>query len=112
MELAKENLSVPMVVFAKGAHASLDVLSSIGYDVVSLDWTIDPTEARAATKGRVTLQGNADPCILYAPHDVIRSHVSDMVAKFGTRKYIANLGHGMHPGTKEKSCMASFHKKG
>ncbi|KAJ3081692.1 Uroporphyrinogen decarboxylase in heme biosynthesis [Quaeritorhiza haematococci] len=89
---------VPLVVFAKGAHASLDVLSSIGYDVVSLDWTIDPTEARQATKNRVTLQGNADPSLLYASPETIEKEVREMLQRFGTRRqYIANLGHGMYP---------------
>ena len=35
-----------MVVFAKGAFHSLSKLSYAGYDVVGLDWTIDPHIAR------------------------------------------------------------------
>ncbi|KAK3727874.1 hypothetical protein QZH41_010602 [Actinostola sp. cb2023] len=38
--------AVPMVVFAKGAHHAVKDLSQIGYDVVSLDWTMSPTDAR------------------------------------------------------------------
>lgn len=36
----------PQIVFAKGAHYALPQLSSSGYDVVGLDWTIRPQEAR------------------------------------------------------------------
>ena len=36
----------PQIVFAKGAHYALPHLSSSGYDVVGLDWTIRPQEAR------------------------------------------------------------------
>ena len=46
-----------MTVFAKGAHYALEVLSQTPYDVVGLDWTMDPQEAIVRTGGRVTLQG-------------------------------------------------------
>jgi uroporphyrinogen decarboxylase len=52
---------VPMVVFAKGAWYALDDLCDSGYQVVGLDWLQDPAEAVAVAKGRVVLQGNADP---------------------------------------------------
>ena len=55
-------------MFAKGAHFAVSSLSVIGYDVVGLDWTMDPEKARKETEGKgVTLQGNFDPCALYAP---------------------------------------------
>jgi len=34
------------VIFAKDAHYALEELSTSGYDVVSLDWTIAPEHAR------------------------------------------------------------------
>ena len=34
------------IVFAKGAHYALPQLANIGYDVVGIDWTIDPAVAR------------------------------------------------------------------
>jgi uroporphyrinogen decarboxylase len=90
---------VPMVVFAKDAHYALEALgkSREFYDVVSLDWTIDPKKARQAVAPDVTLQGNLDSCALYGDADYIDGLVSDMVAQFGTKNYIANLGHGMYP---------------
>lgn len=54
-------------IFAKGAHYALEELSTSGYDVVGLDWTADPQLARQRVGGKVTLQGNLDPCALYAP---------------------------------------------
>ena len=33
-------------IFAKGAHYAIKDLSQIGYDVVSLDWTVSPKDAR------------------------------------------------------------------
>ncbi|KAJ3416841.1 hypothetical protein HDV05_008426 [Chytridiales sp. JEL 0842] len=92
------NYDVPLVVFARGAHYALKDLAELEYAVISLDWTITPQQAREQTGGKVTLQGNADPSLLYADPAEIRSVVKKMLDGFGTEKrYIANLGHGMYP---------------
>eukprot|EP00041_Stephanoeca_diplocostata_P024790 m.636924 g.636924 ORF g.636924 m.636924 type:complete len:360 (+) comp22600_c0_seq7:61-1140(+) len=88
---------VPMVIFAKGAHYALEALAQTAYDVIQVDWTIDPAVARQRVGPHKTLQGNLDPCILYADDATIRSEVQKMLTGFGTQRYIANLGHGMHP---------------
>ena len=87
---------VPMVVFAKGAWYALDSLCGSGYDVVGLDWLQDPAEAVRIAKGRVVLQGNADPGVLYGSREAITAVVEEMVRGFGGGKqgWIANLGHG------------------
>ncbi|KAF9999485.1 Uroporphyrinogen decarboxylase in heme biosynthesis [Entomortierella chlamydospora] len=95
-ELGSE--AVPMTVFAKGSWYALDQLSDIGYDAVSLDWTHTPESAKAITKGRVTLQGNMDPNVLFGGDEAIIAAVEKMVRGFGsTERYIANLGHGILP---------------
>ena len=91
---------VPMVVFAKGAWYALDDLCESGYQVVGLDWLQDPAEAVRIAKGRVVLQGNADPGILYGGREAISTAVKEMVQGFGadkkeTKGWICNLGHGM-----------------
>ena len=90
---------VPMTVFAKGAWYALDELCESGYDVVGLDWLHDPAEAVKVARGRVTLQGNADPGILYGGREAITKEVQDMVRGFGGGKerWIVNLGHGVTP---------------
>ena len=92
----KELDQVPMVVFAKGAWYALDDLCDSGYKVVGLDWLHDPKEAMRIARGRVVLQGNADPGILYGGKEAITSAVEEMVAGFGGGRqgWIANLGHG------------------
>lgn len=100
---------VPLVVFAKDAHFALESLgSSPGtlYDVVSLDWTIDPRQARERVASGVTLQGNLDPCALYADAATIDAMTEKMLQAFGTRGYIANLGHGMYPDMNPDSVTA------
>jgi uroporphyrinogen decarboxylase len=44
-----------------------------------------------------TLQGNMDPCLLYAPHDKIVEETHRMLRAFGPSRHIANLGHGLYP---------------
>eukprot|EP01006_Ploeotia_vitrea_P025221 TRINITY_DN58075_c1_g1_i1.p2 TRINITY_DN58075_c1_g1~~TRINITY_DN58075_c1_g1_i1.p2 ORF type:complete len:405 (-),score=214.75 TRINITY_DN58075_c1_g1_i1:69-1226(-) len=88
---------VPMTVFPKGAHHSLEALADTEYDVISLDWTMDPQVARKRVNGRVALQGNLEPAALYADEQRLRHEVKQMLDGFGTRGYIANLGHGMLP---------------
>uniref|UniRef100_A0A9J8BCS2 Uroporphyrinogen decarboxylase n=1 Tax=Cyprinus carpio carpio TaxID=630221 RepID=A0A9J8BCS2_CYPCA len=89
--------NVPMIVFAKDGHYGLEDLSESGYEVVGLDWTIDPRSARIRTGGKVSLQGNMDPCALYATKERISEIVKRMLEGFGTKGYIANLGHGLYP---------------
>ncbi|KAK5074858.1 Uroporphyrinogen decarboxylase in heme biosynthesis [Lithohypha guttulata] len=91
---------VPMTVFAKGAWYALDQLCESGYEVVGLDWLHDPAQAVEIANGRVTLQGNADPGVLYGSNASITNVVEHMVQGFGggKQRWIVNLGHGITPG--------------
>ncbi|KAL9014146.1 MAG: hypothetical protein Q9173_001202 [Seirophora scorigena] len=91
--------AVPMVVFAKGAWYGLDDLCDSGYQVVGLDWLQDPAEAVRIARGRVILQGNADPGVLYGGKEAITTVVQEMVKGFGggQQGWIVNLGHGVTP---------------
>ncbi|XP_064471525.1 uroporphyrinogen decarboxylase-like [Ornithodoros turicata] len=96
--LARENLpDVPMALFPMGAHYALDQVRDIGFEVVGVDWCIPPKAAREVLGPNITLQGNLDPCALYATTPRIAVHVKNMLADFGTDRYIANLGHGLYP---------------
>ncbi|KAL4816124.1 Uroporphyrinogen decarboxylase [Aspergillus spinulosporus] len=90
---------VPMTVFAKGAWYALEDLCESGYNVVGLDWLHDPAEAFKIANGRVAIQGNADPGVLYGGREAITQAVETMVAGFkkGKQGWIANLGHGVTP---------------
>ncbi|KAF2349517.1 Uroporphyrinogen decarboxylase (URO-D) [Trinorchestia longiramus] len=88
---------VPMIVFPKGGHYALRSLSKTNYDVIGVDWTVDPALARQLVGPHKTLQGNLDPCALYGDKQSIEERVRRMVTAFGNRRYIANLGHGMYP---------------
>ncbi|KAL2834056.1 Uroporphyrinogen decarboxylase [Aspergillus pseudoustus] len=93
---------VPMTVFAKGAWYALEDLCESAYNVVGLDWLHDPAEAFRIANGRVTIQGNADPGVLYGGREAITEAVENMVQGFkkGKQGWIANLGHGITPFVK------------
>uniref|UniRef100_A0A2K5V2T0 Uroporphyrinogen decarboxylase n=1 Tax=Macaca fascicularis TaxID=9541 RepID=A0A2K5V2T0_MACFA len=85
------------IIFAKDGHFALEQLSQAGYEVVGLDWTVAPKKARECVGKTVTLQGNLDPCALYASEEEIGQLVKQMLDDFGPQRYIANLGHGLYP---------------
>jgi uroporphyrinogen decarboxylase len=87
---------VPVTVFAKDAHYALEKIAATSCHTIGLDWTIDPAQARRQTPGK-TLQGNADPCLLYAGEDKIIRETQAMLNAFGKQRYICNLGHGLYP---------------
>ena len=90
------NSLVPVIAFPKGAYFSAKKIAKINCSVVGLDWTVDPADARSLLPGK-SLQGNLDPCVLYADPSVIRSKTRKMLEQFGAKGYIANLGHGVYP---------------
>ncbi len=90
---------VPVVLFTKNAGAWLGAMAATGCDALGVDWTTDLADARAAVGDRVALQGNLDPCVLYAPVDAIRDHVASVLDSYGHGPgHVFNLGHGIHPG--------------
>ncbi|RKO96913.1 hypothetical protein CXG81DRAFT_12368 [Caulochytrium protostelioides] len=89
---------VPLCYFPKGAASALPWLRSSAYDCLQVDWTVTPQDARVLAGPEKTLQGNADPCVLYADEPAIRAVTQTMLEGFGpASRYIANLGHGMYP---------------
>jgi uroporphyrinogen decarboxylase len=93
-----EGRRVPVILFTKGGGAFLDEMANTGADALGVDWTTDLADARAATGGRVALQGNLDPSVLYAPPAAIRGQVARVLASYGHGDgHVFNLGHGIHP---------------
>jgi len=89
---------VPLVLFTKGGGQWLEAIADSGCDALGLDWTTDLSDARARVGDRVALQGNIDPCVLYASPDTIREQVAITLASFGSGNgHVFNLGHGIHP---------------
>jgi len=92
-----EGQTIPVTLFTKGGGQWLEAIAASGCNAVGLDWTIDIDEARKRVGNRVALQGNLDPCVLYADAETIRAQAHDIITRFGNHPgHVFNLGHGIH----------------
>ena len=87
----------PFTVFSKGAIASLPDISEIPCTTIGLDWNMDIRETRRLVGENKTLQGNLDPCLLYADAKTIQVEVNKLLDSFESPRHIVNLGHGVYP---------------
>ena len=88
---------IPVTLFTKGGGMWLEAIADSGCNAVGLDWTVDIDTARERIGERVALQGNLDPCVLYADPDTIRERARDIIQRFGNHPgHVFNLGHGIH----------------
>ena len=88
---------VPVTVFAKGAFFARKEMGALNCATIGLDWNMEIKESRALIGPNKTLQGNMDPCLLYADFKTIKKETENMLKLFGPHKHIANLGHGVYP---------------
>nr|WP_230940129.1 uroporphyrinogen decarboxylase [Burkholderia pseudomultivorans] len=87
---------VPVITFTKGGGLWLEEIASTGVDAVGLDWTVNVGAARERVAGRVALQGNLDPTILFAPPAVVREQARAVLDSYGNHPgHVFNLGHGI-----------------
>jgi uroporphyrinogen decarboxylase len=85
------------IIFAKGAWFALEEMAATGAHGLGIDWCLKANIARQFAGDNITLQGNFDPAKLLGPIPEIKKSAKAMVDAFGTRRYIANLGHGILP---------------
>ena len=90
---------VPVTVFSKGAYYAREELAELDCQTIGLDWNMDIAESRQIIGMDKTLQGNLDPCLLYADFNTIERKTKNLLKSFGNRRHIANLGHGVYPDT-------------
>ena len=89
---------VPVILFARGASVFAPSLASIDPACVSVDWNANLASLANQLPKGIAVQGNLDPDVLYAPHDVIVKEVrAALDAMAGHPGYIFNLGHGLKP---------------
>lgn len=88
---------VPLTIFSKGAITSLPAIAKLNCNTVGLDWNMDMKATRAFVGETRTLQGNLDPCALYASHSDLELMTNNMLKSFTSKRHIVNLGHGVYP---------------
>ncbi|MEO6098214.1 MAG: uroporphyrinogen decarboxylase [Fibrobacteria bacterium] len=87
---------VPVVHYANGAPHLLPQFTTLGADVLGLDWRVNLGEVLKAYPNQV-FQGNMDPCHLYSSPAQIAAKVKAMKTEVGARAHVYNLGHGILP---------------
>ena len=98
LESEAQGHRVPVVLFTKGGGAWLESIAASGCHAVGIDWTVDMGDARRRVGDKVAIQGNLDPCALYAPPERIREEVAAILAGYGAGAgHVFNLGHGIQP---------------
>ncbi len=98
----------PLILYISGSAGVLERMGQSGVDIVSVDWTVDMTEARRRLGPDIGVQGNIDPCVLFGSKPFIRERILDTVKKASGAKHILNLGHGILPGTPEENAEFYF----
>lgn len=87
---------IPVILFTKNGGQHLSQMADTGCDALGVDWTTDLADARARVGGRVALQGNLDPTVLFAKPERIRSAVAAVLESYGPGSgHVFNLGHGI-----------------
>lgn len=93
---------VPVIHFGVGAASLLDLMRDAGAECIGVDWRLPLGEAVQLIEhgpgDRFAVQGNIDPAILFAPAEVRRRHVAQVLAEGKqAAAHIVNLGHGVPP---------------
>jgi uroporphyrinogen decarboxylase len=103
----REGRRVPVILFTKGGGAWLERMSISGADALGIDWTTELSTARRDTAGRVALQGNLDPGVLFSSPAAIRAEVARTLESYGRGPgHVFNLGHGVQPGVDPENVAA------
>jgi uroporphyrinogen decarboxylase len=94
---------VPHIVFTKGGGPWLADIAALQPDVIGLDWTVNLGAARQQVGAGIALQGNLDPCVLFAGPEQIAAEVAAVIDSYGAPAkgsgHIFNLGHGISQHT-------------
>jgi len=88
----------PMIYFAKNGSGFYKKLKELPIEGMGVDWMTSLTDAISLTDNKFVLQGNMDPCLLYAGYDVIEREAKRVIEEGRKAKgHIFNLGHGILP---------------
>jgi uroporphyrinogen decarboxylase len=95
-----QQMGVPVIYFGVDTASLLPAMRETGADVIGLDWRTPLDEGWKAVGAGCAVQGNLDPIALFAPEEVLRTRVEEVLRLAGGRPgHIFNLGHGLVPGT-------------
>jgi len=88
---------IPVISFARGSTLYANEIIASGPTAISFDWHESLSVIRKKVPENITIQGNFDPDLLYAPVEEIQREVKETLSKLEKRGHIINLGHGLKP---------------
>jgi uroporphyrinogen decarboxylase len=89
---------IPLAHFGVGTGELLGDIGTLDVDTVGIDHRVPLDVARVRLGVDVTVQGNLDPALLFAPADVREAAVRYILARGrDARAHVFNLGHGVPP---------------
>ncbi len=104
---ALRKFGVPVIYFVNDCAGLIKIIKKSGADVIGVDWRVDMEDAVKKLGKKVSVQGNLDPCVLFASREHIEERVQDILNKaFSVRGHIFNLGHGILPETPTENAVA------
>ena len=104
---ALRKFGVPVIYFVNDCAGLLKIVRKSGADVIGIDWRSDIEDAIKKLGKKVSIQGNLDPCVLFATRDHIEERVEEILNKaVPARGHIFNLGHGILPETPTENAVA------
>ncbi|MBQ1073617.1 uroporphyrinogen decarboxylase [Micromonospora sp. C31] len=91
---------VPRIHFGVGTGELLGAMGEAGADVVGVDWRTPLDAATRRIGPERAVQGNLDPCVLFAPWPVVEGEVRRILEQGRSAPgHVFNLGHGVLPET-------------
>jgi uroporphyrinogen decarboxylase len=104
---AVQGMGVPVIYFGVETAGLLKQMAATGADVIGLDWRQPLDDGWRAVGQGCAVQGNLDPITLFAPHEVLKLRVEEILRSANGRPgHIFNLGHGIVPNTPVESVQA------
>lgn len=101
LEPLLEAVSLPVLLFSRGAGNRLRAQQALGTRALALDWQTPLRESRELLGPDTTLQGNLDPLLLTTSPETVEAHTRALLDSLpGDPAWILNTGHGVTPQTR------------
>eukprot|EP00871_Galdieria_phlegrea_P003607 jgi/Galph1/4247/GphlegSOOS_G2899.1 len=107
-QVKKRHPEVPIILFISQGSPYLERMAAVGFDIISVDWTVDIAKARERIGAQHVIQGNLDPAVLLGTPQLIEERTLEIIHKAGRQGHIMNLGHGVLPNTPEENVAHFF----
>ena len=91
-QIKKAHPDVPLISYIAKSAALLERMRDNGCDIVSVDWTVTMSDARARLGPDVGVQGNLESAVLLSNPELIEERTLAVIKEAGPTGHIMNLG--------------------